>query len=251
MERRQYRNPPIEEALCELRFAPSSEWDVTVIGRFRERIKALYPGKPREQQLMEAGFQVGPQRTDSFMSLRQGLARVHFPTDDGRRLVAVGHDVMSVHVLRPYPGWDEDFRQRIAEALEAYSDITAPAGVQQISLRYVNRVVIQQAAIALDDYFTAPPHIPEHLPQAMAVIFSRIESFYANKPIRLAHTFASAEAPERQSAYLLDLDLRWEWPAPPLPLTEVMDAVEDLRQRERDAFEALITDKTREVFDAA
>jgi uncharacterized protein (TIGR04255 family) len=251
MERRQYRNPPIEEALCELRFAPSSEWDVTVLGRFRERIKTLYPGKPREQQLMEAGFQLGPQRTDSFMSLRQGLARMQFPTNDGRRLVAVGPDVMSVHVLRPYPGWEEDFRPRIADALDAYREITAPTGVQRISLRYINRLVMQQTAIALDDYFTAPPHIPESFPQAMAAIFSRIESFYADKPIRLAHTFASATAPEGQSAFLLDLDLSWEWNAQPLPLGEVMDAVEELRVRERIAFEALITDKAREVFDAA
>jgi uncharacterized protein (TIGR04255 family) len=251
MERRQYRNPPIEEALCELRFEPGAEWDVAVIGRFRERIKALYAGKPREQQLMEAGFQWGPQRTDSFMSLRQGLARVQFPTDDGRRLVAVGHDVMSVHVLRPYPGWDEDFRPRIAEVLAAYTAITAPTGVQHISLRYINRVVIQQASIMLDDYFTAPPPIPASFPQISPAIFSRIESSYADEPIRLAYTFANAQALEGQSAFLLDLDLRREWQEEPLPLGAVMEAVETLRQHERSAFEALITNKAREVFDAA
>jgi hypothetical protein len=33
MERRKYRNPPIEEAHCEFCFAPSQEWDPTVPGQ--------------------------------------------------------------------------------------------------------------------------------------------------------------------------------------------------------------------------
>ena len=37
MARRKYRNPPIEETLCEFRFAPSQEWDPTVPDRSRAR----------------------------------------------------------------------------------------------------------------------------------------------------------------------------------------------------------------------
>jgi len=38
MERCKYRNPPIEEALCEFRFVPSQDWDPTVPGRFHKKI---------------------------------------------------------------------------------------------------------------------------------------------------------------------------------------------------------------------
>ena len=31
--RRRYRNPPIEEALCEFYFDPSEEWDLTIPGK--------------------------------------------------------------------------------------------------------------------------------------------------------------------------------------------------------------------------
>lgn len=33
--RRRYRNPPIEEALCEFYFDPSEEWDLTIPGKLR------------------------------------------------------------------------------------------------------------------------------------------------------------------------------------------------------------------------
>ena len=251
MARRKYRNPPIEEALCEFRFAPSQEWDPTVPGRFYEKIRKTYPAKPREQRRFEAGFQVSPQFADSSMQLKQGLAKVQFPTDDGKRLVAVGPDVMSVHVLRPYPGWDEDFRSRITQALQAYEEVTVPAGVKQIGLRYINQVVLEGDSIRLNEYFTTPPRTPDSFPEKMSAIFSRIESFYADEPIRLVVTFATTNPPEGKLAFLLDLDLVWSWGDQPLALNDAMDKVEELRHRERAAFEALITDRTREVFDAS
>jgi uncharacterized protein (TIGR04255 family) len=250
MERRKYRNPPIEEALCEFRFAPSQEWDPTVSGHFHEKIRETYPAKPREQRVVEAGFQVSAQSAESAMQLKQGLAKVQFPTDDGRHLVAVGPDIMSVHVLKPYPGWHEDFRPRIEQALQAYNETTAPKGVKQIGLRYINQIIIAADTIALDDYFTTPPRTPDHFPERKSAIFSRIESFYTDDPIRLVFTFATVKPPEGKLAFLLDLDLVWSWSDQPLALDDVMDKVEKLRHRERDAFEALITERAREVFDA-
>jgi uncharacterized protein (TIGR04255 family) len=41
----------------------------------------------------------------------------------------------------------------------------------------------------------------------------------------------------------------WEAPTP-LTVDKVMDVVDDLHEREGKAFEAIITDETRQVFDA-
>jgi uncharacterized protein (TIGR04255 family) len=157
---------------------------------------------------------------------------------------------MSVHVLRPYPGWHEDFRSRIERALQAYNETTAPKGVKQIGLRYINQIVIAADTIELEDYFTTPPQTPDRFPKRQAAIFSRIESIYTDDPIRLVFTFATVKPPEGKLAFLLDLDLVWSWSDQPLALDDVMEKVETLRHRERDAFEALITERTREVFDA-
>jgi hypothetical protein len=44
--RRQYKNPPIEEALAEFRFVPRQEWDLTIPGKIHQHpnIRDAYRG---------------------------------------------------------------------------------------------------------------------------------------------------------------------------------------------------------------
>src|SRR5262249_23262099 len=146
MERRRYRNPPIEEALCELRFVPGPEADSTAPARFYERAKSSYSGKPQTQPFVAAHLQFEPQTAGSQMAMRQEGVKVLFPDAQGRRLVGLGKHLLSVHVLRPYPGWQE-FRCRIEEALKAYQEADPPTGVQRIAVRYINRIEIQNEVV--------------------------------------------------------------------------------------------------------
>ena len=126
-ERHIYRNDPIEEALCELRFESDKEWNLTFPGRFYEQIKDVYDGKPRQQNLMEAGFQTETQPEGTALQLKGSFAKVQFPTQDDKKLVAIGPDVLSIHVLAPYPNW-EDFYPRIQRAFQEYLKVGASAG---------------------------------------------------------------------------------------------------------------------------
>ena len=120
MEPRKYRNPPIEEAVCDLQFAPGVEWDPTLPGRIYGGLKGAYGEKPRLQQLVEAQLQ-GDIEGQSSISMQQkvGKQRVQFLGEGGTRIVGVGADQLSVHMLRPYTGW-ESFRPQIHQALDAY-----------------------------------------------------------------------------------------------------------------------------------
>lgn len=251
MKRRQYRNPPIEEAVCEFRFAPGPEWNLTVPGRFYEKVKGSYAGKPRQQNLVEAEFQINPQPENPAITVKQGFTKIQFPNTDDQRLVAVGPDTLSVHILRPYLGWEE-FEIRIKEALQAYQDIAEPVGVRRIALRYIDRIVIPAVeAIALEEYFTAPPQTPEEFPKNISAFLTRIESVYDDLPIKLVLTFADTEAPAGQTAFILDLDMSQNWIEEPLPFAEAVAHITELKQRQSMAFEAFITDRTRDLFDGA
>ena len=82
----------------------------------------------------------------------------------------------------------------------------------------------------------------------MAGFMNRVEFLY-DDTVKLLLTQASVEAPEGQSAFLLDLDLIWESNAAK-GLDAIMTVVDDLHEREGAAFEAIITDAAREVFNA-
>lgn len=248
MERRKYPNPPIEEALCELRFFPGQEWDLTIPGHFHEKIRKRYPGKPRQKDALQAGLHAKEQAPELTFHIAQAVPKIQFPSDDDTRLIAIAPDILSIHILRPYSEW-EDFKARIQEALGTYIETVNPKGIARIGVRYINRINIKKDVLKLPEYFVSALNPPEQLPVTMTGFFSRIEHRYKDKPVKLVQTFASAVAPEGISSFILDLDVIAEYSEKPLPLDNAMDCVEDLRKRERVAFESHITDKTRETFD--
>ena len=250
MQRRQYRNPPIEEAICDVRFAPGPETDFTAPARFYESIKSSYPGKPHYQQLVAAGIAVPPQPAGVQIAMRQEGAKVLFPSQDGRHLVGLGMNALSIHGLKPYSGWEE-FRSRIDQSINAYQSAAAPNGVTRLAVRYINRVQVQTSTANVADYLTAAPRLSREFPTTLSAFLTRLESVYTDRPIQLTVTIGTAEpSSPGATAWLLDIEVSHEWASEPLALRSVMDQIDDLRRRERDAFESLITDKCREVFDA-
>ena len=248
MTRRDYLNPPIEEAVCEFRFAPSTEWNLTVPGLVYEKIRDFYPGEPRQQNLIAAEIFAGKIPTNPEVTTRTSLTKLLFSSVDTKRLVGVGPDLLSVHSLRPYEGWG-DFKKRIDQALEAYLEVSKPVGVTRIALRYINRIVIPFVdVVQLEEYFTSSPQIPDGIPSNMSGFVTRIESVYDDIPIRLAIVLTDAEVHERQADFMLDLDISQDWIEKPLSLEEALSNLHELKQRQGQVFENLITDNTRSLF---
>ena len=102
MQRRVYKNPPIEEALCEFRFANDTEWDPMLPLVFRDQIKGAYPGKPVQRTPIEANLHAGSDQAGAAFLLKQELGRIQFPSENGKALVSIGPNVLSAHMLRPY-----------------------------------------------------------------------------------------------------------------------------------------------------
>ncbi|WP_445634545.1 TIGR04255 family protein [Nostoc sp. DSM 114161] len=253
MTRRQYLNPPIQEAVCEFRFAPSRAWNFTIPSLFYEKIKDFYTGEPQQQAFIATEFQVSPQFLNPEFTVRPGWTKLLFPSADANKLVAVGQDLASVHALRPYEGW-EGFKQRIDRAFDVYVDVAKPVGVTRIALRYINQIAIPtNVEIELSDYFTIYPQLPaDGVPSRISAFLTRTELIYEDIPIRLVLNLSDAISPPEkagQVAIVLDLEISQEWVEKPLPLEEALSTLYELRQREGQAFESLITDRTRELFD--
>ena len=253
--RHHYRNPPVEEALCEFRFEPGRDWNFTIPGRLQTVLGDAYPGKPREQKAIEVDLGVGS-GLPSGLQYRQGVAKVQLVTTDGRRSVGVGRDSLSIHVLRPYQlqgeesrgGWNE-FKPRISKALDAYWKVAQPKGVRRVGVRYINKLVIPSGSIELEDYLACGLPQSTALPETVSNFVSRVEYAFPG-PVRLILTLGTVPASrEGVQELLVDLDVIRE-DAEPLNQCQATSAVEELRTRERQVFESVITDKARRLFDA-
>lgn len=249
---RRYNNPPIEEALCEFRFKSGQDWDPTIPGKLHAELSEEYSGKPQEQRAM--GVEWNAQERQ--LSYNEGLAKIQLVTEDGKRMVGFGPDVLTVHMLRPYhrqhlldnSGWGE-FKQRIRGALEAYWSVMRPNGVLRVGVRYINKILISQRVVSIGDYIKCALPQVDGLPANPINSISRSEYLYSDD-IRLILSQGSIDTPQDQFGYLLDIDVIWE----SQDLASRDDAMAksgDLRSREREIFESVITNKARELFDAS
>ncbi len=248
--RRTYKNAPIEEAIVEFRFKPDPDWDLTIYGKLAEQpeIKNAYRGKPRQQKTMEAALRTGPEQAPSF-AVREGPGRFQLVNDDATQLLSLAPDTLSISLLRPYSSW-HNFRSRVEAALKAYQEVAKPKAVTRMGVRYINKIVLplKDEAIKLDSYFICGPPAAPGLPRKLGGFMSRGEYIH-DDGVKLFLTQASVEAPENFFAVLLDLDVIWEG-SEASDLASAMSIIDDLHDREGQAFEATITDETRAVFDA-
>ena len=253
-QRRRYKNPPIEEALCEFRFKPGQDWDLTIPGKLHAKLSDEYAGKPQQQTVVEVGLEAQGGRP-SKLKYDEGLAKVQLITENGKRMIGIGQDVLSVHMLRPYhdplcpdhSGWDE-FQPRILAALDAYWEVAEPIGVCRIGIRYINKIVIPQEAVKVESYLRCALPEVSGLPDRLNNFVSRVEYVYPDG-VHLILSQGSVNAPKEHVGFLLDLDVIWE-STEPITRDEALTKAGDLRTREREAFETVITNKAGELFDA-
>ena len=253
-QRRRYRNPPIEEALCEFRFTPGAGWDLTIPGKLQAALGEEYSGKPREQKAVRVGLHVQEGKPAN-LEYGEGLAKIQLAAKGGTRLVGVGPDTLSVHMLRPYQntsnyrkgGWEE-FEPRIEAALKAYETVVEPSRIDRIGVRYINKIVIPFENVRVEEYLKCAHLELEGLPEHYANFVSRTEYVYDDKT-RLLLSCGLLGASPGSVEYLLDLDVVRQ-SASPIEWDESLDIARNLHDRAGSAFEAAVTDKTRELFDA-
>ncbi len=243
---RRYRKPPVIEALCEIYFAGSS-WDETVPGLFYERIKGEYP-KKQQRTIQEAQITMGPEQ--AVAGVRQLPPWMQFVSDEKHRMIQITRDLLVVNQLHPYPHF-ETWEPEIYRSLRIYQELAQPKKVARLGVRYINRIVIPEARLRMEDYFTVYPNLPERLGDAHGAFFVRVEAPKVEQRHTVLITFGTAPRPDpskKGQAFMLDL----------YDIVDVNAPVDDAALKEQIgqahdnlvvAFEDSITDRLRELFE--
>ncbi|MCA9551652.1 MAG: TIGR04255 family protein [Myxococcales bacterium] len=241
MPRNRYKNPPIIEAICEVRFAGVKRWDVIAPGRMYPAISHIYDASP------EALTQVRVLRDPTRLQVEQDDSsdRVKFVSSSSSQLAIAGPSAVSIHVTKPYPDW-ENFRPDINIVLQAYLDIAQPTHAERIGVRYINQINIRPSeSININDYINIGRATPMGLPTKMTSVYHRIEHQYEDG-VQLVVAFATGGS-DVNPLLLLDLDVVHTGD---LDLDRVLEVIDNLHEREGEAFETLITPTAREIFNA-
>jgi uncharacterized protein (TIGR04255 family) len=240
-----YPYPPVVEVICQVTFAQPVPWSVATPGVLWTAIQDEYPAEPKTQGAVEASFD---QEAGELTVNPKGTRYVFSNEEQSRRLLANG-TCLSVNGLRPYEEWPS-VADRFRRAIQAFSESVGPFKAKSVNLRYINRVVIPETKVDLDDYFNVPIYKSHQEDAVLQSIVARSQSVSPTSSVVTTVTFASTTHPaEDELAFILDIELS-------LPLTgdagpdDLIKAVEELHRLENREFESTITPKCRELFNA-
>ncbi|NOY28383.1 MAG: TIGR04255 family protein [Oligoflexia bacterium] len=246
MSHERYTHPPIVEAVVEFRFAGGLMVDDELLKLLKAALSQDYPGDTRTTNQIQVQAQVGEAGIST--AAQPSVQKVLFPSTDGLRLVGVGHQCLSLHVLQPYPGWPE-FKARVETALDLYREIFAPDAIVGLAVRYIDQVVLPaDPDLILAEYLVGLPDRPAAMPGGLAsfhVVTQAVEPETATTAVlTLASGLRTADG---GATVLYDLNLIRDCTEPPVAFDSWQEPLDELHTRQRDIFEQSITEKTREL----
>lgn len=247
--RRTYANPPVQEAVLQLKWAQPIPWSVATPGRVFTALHREYPQEPEEQHNYDADLQfssdAGPR-----VSVTNTHTRILYKSQVGNRTLMAAPDFLAVSSLAPYEGWG-NMRMRLKGAVETLSQsgIISSGGfplVASVGLRYINQFILPED-VETGRFFNLGYPVPAAHGAGIRNFMTRVESLLPGG-IQCATGFART-LQNGAAVYLLDIDLTH-------PLAEAMPADKalskeiagELKELEAYEFESAITDSARERF---
>jgi uncharacterized protein (TIGR04255 family) len=246
MTRRIYKNPPIQEALCDVQVVLREPWTFTATTTLVEALAETYPGEPDFAMDLQMQIAATPAGMPQTLQIQTPAPKYRVKSSDGTKVVTFGPQGLSVHVLAPYEGW-ELFSERINDALAHYTSVAVVEGAKRVSVRYINRIHIDSERVELGDFFVSPPGVPG-VDVAVNEFLMRVKGS-DDHGTSVAWTAASDLSAD-PAAFILDIEAARAYDAEPLPVSSLADQIDELRNVERDAFEASLMSSLKDTFDA-
>jgi len=242
-EKRKYPNPPIQEAICEVHFAVKQPLPRARIEQLQNRWKANYPNQTINEE-KNVHLEMGAEgvRVDQNKLGHRLICR----SSDGTRAVQLSGRFVAINQLKPYPGWEENFRDTI---LSRVADVEAELGnmpIGRTGLRYINRIEIPENPVMWEKWFNFTLPFPKLESSRLANFQLHFEQVLPEQLKLLVHCISLPQSGET-SFVVLDLDVIWEGDL--IKSESLPDLLERVHGPHRLAFEAYITDKLRKRFD--
>ncbi|MFH0857451.1 MAG: TIGR04255 family protein [Candidatus Magasanikbacteria bacterium] len=143
MTSKQYKTPPLVEAVCEFRFDPKSIWDSTIPGLLYEQIKGDFPIRENVTEgVVEFFFNKQKDLNPRIDHTENEVPR--FWNEKKNLFVVLKKNLLSVHCVNSYTGWDE-FKKHIIFIFGKYILLANPVvGLNRVGLRYINEIPFEK-----------------------------------------------------------------------------------------------------------
>lgn len=167
-----FNNPPIVEALIDIRVELPSEVNLETIALFHDKIKAEFPDK-QNRMSWKSDVQVRPGTVPEVSTPSGGPDGFLFHPADKSKIVQARLDGFTFNKLRPYQKW-ELFRDEARKYWGYYLEAAKPKQITRLAVRYINRIELPFPFSQLKEYLLTIPEVAPGLPQETSQFFMQM-----------------------------------------------------------------------------
>src|SRR3989338_8039410 len=243
----QYPNPPITEALLDIRASLPSDVTLEQLVTYHDEVKETFSGK-EQRVAWTGGFEFKPGTPPKVTPPSGGPDGYFFRSPNENKLIQVRRDGFTFNKLKPYTNWPQ-FSKEAKSHWERYLLIAKPYQVTRLALRYINRIEIPFPFKDFKEYVLTIPDIAPGLPNAMSNMIMQL--VVPNEEIGATANITETIEPMKDNqpfiAFIFDIDV-YRKIVLPSDDKKIWLIMEDLRAFKNQIFKKSLTDKCKELF---
>lgn len=237
---------PIDEAVIDFRVLRRDDIAADHFSGLSSRIGQQY-NPPSLMQSVQARFGIEGGRAVAPTQVEAAVGWLYQSQTQGA-VAQFRVDGFTFSKLKPYSTWEEVFGEA-RRLWNVYIQVAQPRLLSRLAVRYINRLRLPAPA-DLGGYLSAPPVLPQPIPQRMRAFLTRVAVDAPERNLS-AILIQASETPLDDSStiqVLLDIDAFREvaLPAEDPSLSEVF---EQLRALKNEVFFASVTERTVEMYE--
>ncbi len=241
-----FPNPPIEEALLDIRANLPAHIDLALLETFQNSLKESFPNR-KPLFHWEGGMEI-KEGVASVLAPKGGTMGYQFMSGNGKKVIQARKNGFSFHILKPYDSW-ESLRDQAKQLWAHYLEIAHPINVNRVALRYINRIEIPLPFKEFKEYLLIIPELPPEIPIGVSEFFMRLVMPDTEKNLAAIVTEVLQKIDEKKGILPIILDIdTFQESVLAAEGAELWAKLEELRNFKNMIFFKSITEKTEELF---
>lgn len=255
MDIKTLKNPPIKEALLEIRFNPNKNVTVSKLEEFADLLSDVYTKKePVENQIFEFMYSKEQGPHHDFNIEPSGFKLTN---SQNNRVVIAAIDKFVVSFLSPYTLWS-DLKDTARSLYRKYLEFAPQIEIIRLGIRYINDIKLPLTEDFnfqkyINTFQPLPKHgaLPDSLSKFESVVVMPHEDIGCTSTIR--QTILDAEGGDKSSSaflsFVLDIDVYQNKVIEPDQADEIWEGFEKMRTKKNAIFFGTLTDTAITPYD--
>jgi uncharacterized protein (TIGR04255 family) len=242
-----FKNPPITEAIVDIRVEFGSEFNSDHLQKICAEIKEQYP-IVENKNIFQTTVQIASTGNSPSSSTIEPHGFFCYSADK-TTIIQNRIDGFTFNKLKPYENW-EKIKNESKSKWDIYSKITQPVKILRIALRYINQIEIPLPIRDFKDYFKTTPEIAPTLPQALSQFYMQLvipdnEDTGATAIINQTFKYIASD---KKLFYIFDIDAQKNLNITVECFDVIWNEFEKLRKFKNRIFHESLTNEAKELF---